>query len=614
MANKKLTIAPEAQAALDELTRTYGGSLPARLSIYWMRPVAEGGPVQIPDPTTATGQFELPVSDLAEGRLEEWILAHPALGGSRSYRVLVFVPRADGTYPQRPNRTFPLSYVDPVENALAVEASRAAQAAASVAAVNNAADAVLDAAGRAAAQVSSSQPDVADKLTASLSQFTSTLGNAMSQFNRFGQTPLPTPGAAPSAGVYNLPPAPSPYGYPPAGYPPNGYSYAPPPPGYGYPPPPPPQSSASDKMAEALITMLTQQRQAPQTDPNVLAMLQQQHQLLQQLVTRQVAAPVVSGPSPELLAMQQRIDAAERAAAEARIKFEADRRELELKSQMLEMQRKIELAATGKPDAQIEFAKLQIQQQAETSRLMQAMTERMATQANEFNRELREVMAQPGPDQATQVSQMAKAMGEVTNLAMSSMSQMMRIGMMGGGGEGGAKKPAWAEPAERMIGILAGLGQSIMSSGQPQAELEQQPPQFQVAQIPPEPQAQPALSAPTAAPALPPAPPPPPPDEFVRRARQLATGADFIGAIRTLEAGFGVHPQLVLGGDKIRTVATLLDDVQWPESTTAEAIEGAYVAVYGDGVREHLARLVAEERARQASSNEEAQDQQQFDA
>lgn len=607
---KKLTIAPEAQAALDELTRTYGGSLPARLSVYWMRAVAEGGPVQIPDPTTATGQFEIPVSDLAEGRLEQWILAHPALGGSRSYRVLVFIPRADGTYPQRPNRTFPLSYVDPVENALAVEASRAAQAAASVAAVNNAADAVMDAAGRAAAEVSASQPDVADKLSASLSQFTSTLGNAMSTFNRFGQTPLPS-SPAPSAGVYTMPPAPSPYGYPP---PPPGYGY-PPPPGYGYPPPPPPpqQSSASDKMAEALITMLTQQRQAPQTDPAVLAMLQQQTQLLQQLVSRQAAPVVPAGPTPEMLALQQRLDAAERAAAEARLKFEADRRENEWKSQMLEMQRKLEANTGAKPDAQLEFAKLQLQQQAENSRLMQAMTERMAAQANEFNRELREVMAAPGPDQATQVSQMAKAMGEVTNLAMSSMSQMMRIGMMGGG-EGGAKKPAWAEPAERMIGILAGLGQSIMASGQPQQlEPEPQQPQFQVAQIQPEQPAQPQLAAPTAAPALPAPPAPPPPEEFVRRARQLATGADFIGAIRTLEAGFGVHPQLVQGNDKIRTVATLLDDVQWPEATTAEAIEGAYVAVYGDGVREHLARLVAEERARQAGPTEEAS-QQQFDA
>lgn len=603
---KKLTLAPEAQAALDELTRTYGGSLPARLSIYWMRPVAEGGPVQIPDPTTATGQFELPVTDLAEGRLEQWILGHPALGGSRSYRVLVFVPKPDGTYPQRPNRTFPLSYVDPMENALAVEASRAAQAAASVAAVNTAAEAVNDAAARAVAETARTQPDVADKLAASLSQFTNTLGSAMTTFNRFGQTPLPQPTQTPAPGVYTMPPAGAPYGYPP---PPYGY----PPPPYGYPPPAPPPSSGSDKIAEALVALVTAQRQPPPVDPTIVAMLQSNNQLLQQLVSAKAAPVAPVGPSPELLALQARFDAAERAAGEARMRFEQERREGELKAQMLEMQRKLE---GGAPNAQIEFAKLQIQQQAETSRLMQAMTERMAQQSAELNRELREALSAPGPDQATQVTQMAKAMGEVTNLAMSSMSQMMRIGMMGGGGEGGAKKPAWAEPAERMIGILAGLGQSIMAAGQPQPAPEAEPPpQFQVAQIPPEVAPQPALPPPSASPALPPAPPPPSPEDFVRRARQLATGADFIGAIRTLEAGFGVHPGLVQNGDKIRTVATLLDDVQWPESTTAEAIEGAYVAVYGDGVREHLARLVAEERARVATAGEnEAEQGQQFDA
>jgi hypothetical protein len=75
-----------------------------------------------------------------------------------------------------------------------------------------------------------------------------------------------------------------------------------------------------------------------------------------------------------------------------------------------------------------------------------------------------------------------------------------------------------------------------------------------------------------------------------------------VGAIRTLRSAFRLYPDLVRGGDEIRTVATLLDGIEWPASTTAEAIEGAYVAVYGEPVREALANLVAEERARQAQA------------
>ena len=613
---KKLQMAPEAQAALDELTRTYGGSLPARLSIYWMRPVAEGGPVQIPDPTTATGQFEVPVSDLAEGNLEQWILGHPALGGSRSYRVLVFVPRPDGTYPPRPNRTFPLSYVDPMENALQVEASRTAQAAASVAAVNTAADAVLDAAGRAAGEVATAQPDVADKLTSTLSQFTSTLGNAMSQFNRFGQTPLPP--AAPS-GAYQVPTMPgAPYGYP---MPPAGYPYPPPPSPWGYPPAPPqPASSGGDKMAEALIQIVTQ-RQQPQTDPMVLNLLQQQQQLLQQLVSKQAAAP--TGPSADVLEIQRRLDAAERAADQARMKAESDRKEFELKAQLLDLQRKLEAGSGGKTDQQLEFMKLQAQQQAESARVVQSLMERMQTQANEFNKELRETLSQPGPDQGQQITQMAKAMGEVMNFSMASVGQAIRMqAMMGGGGGGGegGKKPGWYEPAEKAVGVLAGLGQSIMASLAPGGgmPLPVEEPPLQLGQQASDPQQQPqqALPPTQAAPALPAPPPPPSPDDFVRRARQLATGADFIGAIRTLEAAFQVHPGIIQNGDRIKTVATLLDDVQWPETTTAEAIEGAYVAVYGEAVREHLARLVSEERDRAARDQQAGGEQaeQRFDA
>jgi hypothetical protein len=166
--------------------------------------------------------------------------------------------------------------------------------------------------------------------------------------------------------------------------------------------------------------------------------------------------------------------------------------------------------------------------------------------------------------------------------------------------------------------VLAGLGQSIMASLAPGGGMPMpvEEPPLQLGPQTPEPQPQQTLPPTQPAPALPPPPAPPSPDDFVKRARQLATGADFIGAIRTLEAGFQTHPGLIRDGDRIKTVATLLDDVQWPETTTAEAIEGAYVAVYGEAVREHLARLVSEERARAERDPQAGREEtgQQFDA
>lgn len=614
---KRLQIAPEAQAALDELTRAYGGTLPARLSIFWLRQPSEGGSVQIADPSSPTGQFELPVNDLAEGRLEPWVLSHPALGGARSYRLLVFLPKPDGTYPPKPQRSINLSYVDPAENQAAVEASRAAQAAATMAAASVAADAVMDAAqGAVAAVASKSPPDVADKLQESLSQFSNVMGSVMSTVNRF-QTPLPQqPVQQPAMpGVTYYPPMAPPYAPPPYGYFPGGMQ--------------PPAPGPDTKLADALVSLVTAKQApapTPQTDPAILAMLQQQGQLLAKIAENMTAPKVAAGPSPEMAALMARVDAAERAGAEARaqlaqqqLRAEAEREKLELRQQLAELKSRIE-GGSGRPDPALEFAKIQMQQQGENARMFQAMLERSQQQANEFNRELRELMNAPGPDQGAQFKQLASAMGEINNTAMSMMSSMMRMGLGGGGGEGN-KKPAWAEPAERMIGILAGLGQSIMSSttnvgGEPEPEPPPEPQQLRVAaERPPRPALAPApespqLAAPSApepqaaasqppTPAAPPAPRgPPPAEDFVGRARQLAQGSDFIGAIRTLRAAFRYYPDLVRNGDEIRTVATLLDGIEWPINTTAEAIEGAYVAVYGEPVREHLQRLVTEERAK----------------
>lgn len=612
-ASRKLTLAPEAQAALDELTRSYGGSLPARLTMFWQRNIAEGGSVQIPDPTTATGQFELPVSELAEGKLEQWILAHPALGGSRSYRVQVYLPKPDGTYPPRPNRMFSLAYVDPSENLAAVEASRAAQAAATITAANNAADSVLEAAQGAVASIAArSPPDVADKLNESLSTFSSVMGNVMSTVNRF-QTPLPAqPQAAQplqGVGYYG---APSPYAPP----------FAMPPPYYGMPPMPPPMAppaAGNDKLADALVALVTAKNTAPAAiDPAVLAMLQQQGALLAKIAER-LDAPKASGPSPDMLALQAKLDQVQREGNEARqqlaaamARAEAERRELDFKQQLAELKAQLAGNAAAKPDASLEIAKMQMASQAESARQMQAMFERMQVQANEFHKELRDISNAPAPDQGVQYRQMAQAMGEISNTAMGMMSQAMRMGL-GGGGDGN-KKPAWIEPAERMIGILAGMGQSLVqaSAGGPEPMPEEPPEQVQRAQVQSAPVPRPRLAPPADAPQLPagaeppappPAPPAPPPrEDWVARSRQLAQGADFIGAIRTLRSAFRLYPDLVRNNDEIRTVATLLDGIEWPASTTAEAIEGAYVAVYGEPVREALANLVAEERARQAQA------------
>lgn len=606
---KKLVIAPEAQAALDELTRSYGGSLPARLSIFWSRSIAEGGSVQIPDPTTATGQFEIPTAELADGKLEQWMLAHPALGGSRSYRVQVFLPKPDGTYPPRPNRMFQIAYVDPAENAAAVEASRAAQAAATITAANVAADAVLEAAQGAVASVAArAPPDIADKLNESLSQFSNVMGNVMSTVSRF-QTPLqqPAPQNVPLQGAGYYAPQMAPYA-----------PYGMPPPYYGMPPPPmaPPPPAGNDKLADALVALVTAKQTAPPApaiDPGIVSLLQQQSAMLARIAEKLDAPKVASGPSPELLALQARLEAAERAANEARQAAEMDRREAQWKHEMAELKAQL---GGSRPDTSLEIAKLQLAQQAESAKQTQAMFAAMQQQANDFNKELRELASAPAPDQGVQYKQMAQAMGEISNTAMGMMSQAMRMGL-GGGGEGGQKRPAWIEPAERMIGILAGMGQSLVaaSAGEPQAlpPPEEAPPAPMRATVQSEPSPRPRLAAAPQVPQLPageeaaqaPAPqtpPPPPPEDWVRRSRQLAQGADFIGAIRTLRTAFRIYPDLVRGGDEIRTVATVLDGIEWPPTTTAEAIEGAYVAVYGDGVREALSRLVAEERARQAEA------------
>lgn len=614
---RRLQMAPEAQAALDELTRAYGGTLPARLTVFWVRGMNEGGSVQIADPTTPTGQFEIPVSELAEGNLEQWILGHPALGGSRSYRLLVFLPKPDGTYANKPNRAVTLNYVDPAENQAAVEASRAAQAAATIAAAGVAADAVMDAAQGAVAGVAArSEPDVAAKLQESLSQFATTMGSVMSTVSRF-QTPLQAPAqaAAPQPGVAFYPPMPPAYGPPgyPSPYPP-AYPPAYPPPFYPQAPATAAPAGVSDKMLEAFLALASRPAPVPQTDPAIAQLLARVVERLDRLEQ----APRNAGPSPELVAMQQRLEAAEKANNEARIALQAaiaksdqERRDLEYRQQIAELKAKLE-GGPAKPDAALEFLKIQQAQQAESQKMVAGLLEKMQQQSNEFNRELRELANAPAPDQSAQMRQMAQAMGEVSNTAMGIMSQAVRMGFGGQGGES-QRRPPWAEPAERMIGILAGLGQSIMQGAVPPPEPPPEP-ESQVPAVsanparprlaaapPPAPQLPPAAGPESQPPQAPPTPPPPPSrEEFVRRARQLAQGSDFIGAIRTLRGAFRVYPDLVADRDEIRVVATMLDGIEWPASTTADAIEGAYVAVYGEPVREHLARLVAEERSRQS--------------
>jgi hypothetical protein len=573
MAPRKRLIAPEAEAALTKLTLDYAGTLPAKIKIYWIRPAEDGGPMQLVDDKSIDGLFELGMKEIGEGRLEEWLLQHPLLGGNRSYSLAVYTPNNDGGYASKPNKVFQLRYADPMENAAIAAQNRAGATAAAVNAVVVAAAEVNATVAQAVSESAAAAPEKADALGKYLNDFTRTLGDAMATFNRLGSTPI-TPGggsplqqvAQPQWGAPAYPMA-MPYGYPP------------PPMPYGYPP----QGGGESKMADALVALVSA-RPAPSTDPTMLA-------LLQKLVEKQDVKP--SGIDPTI---QRQFDEMKIALAEAKAeaqrakdKAESDKREFELRAEIAEMKRLIAGGTASKPNEALEFAKLQMQQQAESAKQHNDLMLKMQEQSNGFNAQLREILSEPGPDQSQQLKQMAGAMSEVTNTMMGMMSQVMRMG--GGGGEPAGKQPAWMPFAEKMIGIAAGLGQSITQSvtdtqGAPQMQMA---PQQQQAALPPAPAPQLAPAGPSKF-------------DLVIQAKVLAARGDVENAIRTLDTAMRQYPEMVQANpsgapDKVRTAVSLLEDVVWPDGVTPASLTGAYVAVFGADAQAVLQDMVAEAEA-----------------
>lgn len=559
--------------------------------------------------------FEVAAEDLKD--FERWVLQHPSLGGGRNYRCKITVPNAKGNYAPRPDRVVELNFAGPTDTALGAMAQVPALAQAAAQGIAEQAD-FYNGKAAAAAQLSTTKAaesaaltetdpkrsrELADQAEAAAreakqhadaaGQQMANLGQVLANLNRTQTQQQQTPIGQPNWVFANpqQPYAPQPY-YPqaPQYFPPQGNPY-------GYPQAP--AAPASDPM---LVTLVTK--------------------LMERLDRNDVPARP-AGPPPELVAMQQQMNAMQGALAEAkaqaaqakadadraRDKAESDAKMAELRAEMARMR---DGGDSRKPDATLELAKIQMENARTQAEAQGKMYELLQRTTDASNARLIEILQSGGDDDyAVKAKALMSMQGEIFQ---SGMQMMQMASKLGGAPEGGGKLPAWVDVAQKMLGQFQNMGNAMMAN--PQGALDQAratgslqpPPVVQQQQMPPPPAQQPAPIPPGVA--VPPpaqvATPRPTREQYVAGARAVLQKDDIRQAFAIMKEGLALYPDLRAAGEDDLAAAQRLFDGAWPPTATEERVGQAVVELYGAGILPRLMEL-SQATANRAAANDDVE-------